>query len=232
MSTAASQVFSQSEATAAERRMLFHLTNTADGSNATGKAIAGADFVISKNGAAFANAAGVVTELASGWYQMEFAAADLDTKGALACLVTEAGCDPVRVVHRVQSFDQYANQVSLVDGSLTAAKLSSDALAAISAPTQTTTKGFTLSANGNVATSMDQAVDVNVEATGTWDGGSLQVQTTEDPGAAVPVWTNRGAAITANGTVTVQGPHNAVRAVLTGATTPDLAVNFVIRKRA
>jgi hypothetical protein len=111
MSTAAPQTFKLSEETAAQRRFVFHLTNTADGTNATGKTLAGADLSGSKNGAAFANLAGSVTELTNGWYYLELAAADLDTVGVLAVLITESGCDPVRAVHNVVATDQYVTDV-------------------------------------------------------------------------------------------------------------------------
>ena len=77
--------FTQSEATAAQATWCFYLANVADGSAATGKTIATTDFKISKNGAAYGNATGTVTEMSLGWYKMVFAAADLDTIGALAC---------------------------------------------------------------------------------------------------------------------------------------------------
>jgi hypothetical protein len=109
MSTARNRQYKLSEETAAERVMLFHLTNTADGTNATGKTIAGADFILSKNGAAFGNAAGTVTELSVGWYTMAFAAADLGTAGDLAYVISESGCDTIRGVHEVVPLDAYVS---------------------------------------------------------------------------------------------------------------------------
>lgn len=106
MSTASPHKYKQSEETAAERVMLFHLTNTSGGTDATAKTIAGADFIISKNGAAFGNAAGVVTELSAGWYIMTFAAADLATVGDLAFVISESGCDTIRGVHTVVAADE------------------------------------------------------------------------------------------------------------------------------
>lgn len=110
MSTARNRQYKLSEETAAERVMLFHLTVTADGTNATGKTISGADFVISKNGAAFGNAAGTVTELSGGWYTMAFAAADLGTAGDLAYVISEALCDTIRGVHEVVPGDAYVSR--------------------------------------------------------------------------------------------------------------------------
>ena len=99
-------MFTQSEATAAQATWLFYLANSADGSAATGKTIATTDFKISKNGAAYGNATGTVTEASLGWYKMVFAAADLDTIGALSCeLSGESGVCPLRVVHQITAFD-------------------------------------------------------------------------------------------------------------------------------
>lgn len=103
-------VFQKDEGTAARRTWLFYLSNSADGTPATGKTIATTDFKISKNGAAFGNAAGTVTEISLGWYKMVFAAADLDTLGELACeLSGESGVDPIHVVHQVVYHDPYAD---------------------------------------------------------------------------------------------------------------------------
>lgn len=94
--------FTQSEATAAQRTWLFYLSNSADGTPATGKTLATTDFKISKNGAAFGNAVGTITEVSLGWYKMVFDAGDVDTVGALACeLSGEAGVDTLHVVHQV-----------------------------------------------------------------------------------------------------------------------------------
>jgi len=111
MSTASPMILVQSEATAARRRMLFHVTVILDGSDATGLTLDGADVTISKNGAAFGNAAGTVTELANGWYQLEFTAADLDTVGALAVRIGEALVDFVLVQHQVVVDTPYLTEV-------------------------------------------------------------------------------------------------------------------------
>jgi hypothetical protein len=49
---------------------------------------------ISKNGAAFASAAGSVTELVSGWYSIALSAADTGTLGMLALHASASGADP------------------------------------------------------------------------------------------------------------------------------------------
>jgi hypothetical protein len=111
-----SMIFQKDEATAAKRTWLFYLSNSADASAATGKTLATSDFRISKNGAAFGNAAGTITELSLGWYKIVFAAADLDTLGELACeLSGEAGVDPIHVVHKVVNHDPY-DDLAIVKG--------------------------------------------------------------------------------------------------------------------
>lgn len=46
---------------------------------------------ISKNGGAFGPAAGVVTELSVGWYNIAFTVADTNTVGSLAWSITGVG---------------------------------------------------------------------------------------------------------------------------------------------
>lgn len=131
----------QSEATAAKRTWPFYLSNTADGSPATGKTISGSDFRISKAGGAFGNAVGAVTEMSLGWYKMVFDVGDLDTVGALACeLSVEAGVDPLRVTHQVEVLDLNVATVnpgaggitssSFAAGAITAAAIATDAIGA------------------------------------------------------------------------------------------------------
>lgn len=218
MSTGNRKEMTKDEASAAERTWLFHLTLTAGGGDATGLALAGADIKLSKNGAAFANAAGVCTEIASGWYKLVLAAADVDTIGELGVLIVKATADTLRASLRVKLFDEDVATISPADGALTAAKFGADALAAISSSLKQTVKTTAITVNGNFgAVSMKNAIDAIVEITGTFDSASVQMQTTEDPAAAVPVWTNRGAAIVAAGQATVAGPHQAIRAVVSSA---------------
>lgn len=122
-------VFTQSEATAAQATWVFFLTNTADGTPATGKTISGADFKVSKAGGAFGNATGTVTEISLGWYKMVFAAGDLDTIGALACeLSVEAGVDPIHCVHQVTLLDMNIATVPLATGAITTATFAAGAI--------------------------------------------------------------------------------------------------------
>jgi hypothetical protein len=243
-----SMIFTKDEATAGERTWLFYLSNTADGTPATGKTLATTDFKISKNGAAFANAAGTVTELSLGWYKMVFAAADLDTLGHLACeLSGEAGVDTLHVAHQIVNFDLNTATVALADDGLTAAKLAADAITEIQTDLATqadveavdvkvynTTHalGTIAGATGNSAgVSMKHATKAVITATGTFDSGTITVQVCADPQAAVPVWVDvPSATLTANGSKTVNGPANAVRARLSGATAATIVVTAEVSR--
>lgn len=278
ISTGHPMSFTQSEGTAAQRTWPFYLSNTADGSPATGKTIAGSDFRISKAGGAFANAVGTVTEVSLGWYKMVFDAGDVDTLGALACeLSVESGVDPLRVTHQVIALDLNVPTVnpgtggivaaSFGAGAIDAAAIAADAIAsselastaaaeirtglatsaevaAIALATRTVNVSLgTISVDGSTSTSgtgsqymaksMLEALDVVIAASGTWNGATLTAQVCEDPTAAVPVWTNTGTPLTADGTIEIDGPHNAFRVVLSndGASTA-VAVTAAIRKPA
>lgn len=235
-------VFTKDDAAAV---WLFFLTNTADGSPATGKTIATTDFKISKAGAAFGNAAGAVTEISLGWYKMAWAAADLSALGPLACeLSGEAGVDPIHCVHQVQALNVNVATVNpgangitaatIADGAIDAATFSADASATLQTPLLTRTSNpFAIAgATGDPAMSMVDAIDCVITASGDFGGGSLQPQTCEDPKAAVPEWTNSGAALAAAGSKTITGPHNAVRAHFTGGTAAAVSVVFAQRKPA
>lgn len=235
----APRVFTKDEATAAEATVLFFLTNSADGTPATGKTISGADFKISKNGAAFGNATGTVTEVSLGWYKMVFAAADLDTAGDLACeLSAEAGVDPIHCVHKVQLFDQnaakHASTIAagdLATDSITAAAVKADAVTkiqaglastadveALSGPLKNITRVLgTLDADGSTAgVSMQGAIKAVVTLAGTWDGATVTVEYCPNPQADTPQWLAvASGAKTADGSVTVSGPVNAIRATMT-----------------
>jgi hypothetical protein len=122
-------LLTKDEATAAQRTWPFYLSNSADGTPATGKTIATTDFKISKNGAAFGNAVGTVTEMSLGWYKMVFDAGDVDTLGTLACeLSGEAGVDPIHVSHQVVAFDVNVATVAPTAGSIAAASFAAGAI--------------------------------------------------------------------------------------------------------
>lgn len=224
VSTGSPMLFSKDEATAAQRTWMFYLSNAADGTPATGKAIAGADFKVSKAGGAFGNAAGVVTEVSLGWYKMVFDAGDVDTLGALACeLSGEAGVDTLHVVHQVIAFDINTATVPLAADAIGSSQIAATAVtelqaglatsasvSAITLATRTVTKDLgsiddtdgassALNTDGAiVGTSTLDAIDVTFQIAGTWNGASAKVQTTQDASATVPVWTDYVDALTDN----------------------------------
>ncbi len=111
-------------------------------------------------------------------------------------------------------------------------------VAAITLATKTVVKslGSRTTDGSTSGISILDAIDAAVTVTGTWDSATATVECCEDPKADVPVWTayDDGAGpnpLSANGTVTVTGPHNAVRVTVSndGAAT-HLAVSVAIRK--
>lgn len=241
-SYAPEHIFTQNQATAALRTWLFHLVKSADSTDATALVPV---MTISKAGGAFAapNVGTAITELTNGWYKVVHNVADFDTAGVLGVRIAVATADTINIGHYIAALDINTATVNVPDGGLTAAKFAAAAidtttftstcLTAISAPLRSTIKTFAPTADGDFAISMDGAQDVTVEVTGGFGGGSVQVQTTEDPTPGVPVWTNRGAAINASNAASplvVTGPHNSIRAHVAGTTTPTLAVKFTIRK--
>lgn len=246
-------IFTKSQATAAKRTWLFYLSNAADGTAATGKTIAGADFLISKAGGAFGNATGTVTELTGGWYKMVFAAADLDTEGPLGIHITEAGCTPVIGGVFVSVLDLFTATVnpgaggivaaSFGAGAIDAAAVAPDAIGAselaaagaseivsalvtanaVGGATRAITKTFgplpLLNANESNYLGMENALEMVVSLAGTWDGATVTLYTSENPEAGVgALWTAvASGAKTADATVTVTGPHKAVKATMSSA---------------
>lgn len=232
-SSAGSMIFTQSEATAAQRTWVAHLTLAATGADFTGAA--GIAMTISKAGGAFAapNGSTTITELTNGWYSIVHAAADLDTIGCLGVRITGTLADTLNVTHQVSALDQNVATVNPAAGGIVAASFSSDALAAISVPLAVVNKVYALTADGDTAVSMLNCQDATVTVTGTFGSGTVQVQTTEDPTVVSPVWTNRGSGITTSNAASpllVAGPHSAVRLHLTGSTTPAIAATIALRK--
>jgi len=102
------QLMQQSEATAAQRRVLVYLVDDTDGKTAeTGVTISAGDVKISKNGAAEANHGGTWAEIATGTYYYEFTAAELDTLGFVAFKITKSGVRTFVTAAQVVSFDPY-----------------------------------------------------------------------------------------------------------------------------
>jgi hypothetical protein len=120
----------QSEATAARRRVSIYAVDATDGlTPETGLTLADADVLVSKNGAAFANGAGTIAEVANGVYTYEFAAAELDTLGALILRVFDAEMRTIVQEHQVVAFDPYATTL-IADGGITADKFAANAITA------------------------------------------------------------------------------------------------------
>jgi hypothetical protein len=102
------QLLQQSEATAAQRRILVYLVDATDGHTPeTGITFSVGDIKVSKNGAAEANHAGTVTELAGGIYYYEAAAAELDTVGYLTIRFIKTGVRTFVALCQVVPFDPY-----------------------------------------------------------------------------------------------------------------------------
>jgi len=234
-SSAGSMILTQSEATAAQRTWMFHMTLAASGADFTGGA--GIAMTISKAGAAFAavDAGTVITELANGWYKVVHAAADLDTLGCLAVRVTGTLADTLNVTHQVTALDMNVATVNPGSAGIDVSSFTVAAQNALGTPLNSVVKTVVLSADGDAAVSMLNAANVTVQITGTFGGGSAQIQTTEDPTVGSPLWTNQGSAVTTSNAASpavITGPHNAIRVHFTGSTGPTLTVTFTIRKPA
>lgn len=85
----------QSETTAALRRIPVYLVDAVDGvTPQTGLTFLAAEVQLSKNGGAFANAAGAVTEVGSGAYYYQATQAETDTLGYLMIKIAKTGVRP------------------------------------------------------------------------------------------------------------------------------------------
>lgn len=83
---------------------------------------------ISKNGAAFAGAAGVITELSFGWYNIALTTADSGTLKDLAFHCTGASCDPTDFVDQVVALDPFTATVNPGAGGITLASYAAGAI--------------------------------------------------------------------------------------------------------
>lgn len=80
------------EQVAAKRRILVYLVDDTDGKTPeTGVTLSAGDVKISKNGAAEANHAGTLTEIATGTYYYQFTAGELDTVGWVQFKLVKTG---------------------------------------------------------------------------------------------------------------------------------------------
>jgi hypothetical protein len=140
-------VFTQAEATAAQATWMFHLCLSADGTDATGLTPV---VSISKAGAAFAGAAGTVSEISGGWYKIVFTTVDLSTIGQLGVHVAVATADTLNVSHQVTLLDMNIATVPLAtgaiasttfaSGAMTSAAFATDAIAAAAVKADAVTK--------------------------------------------------------------------------------------------
>lgn len=92
---------------------------------ATGKTVT---VNISKNGAAFAGAAGTVTELAFGWYNVALTTTDTNTLKDLAFHCTAASCDPTDFCDEVVALDPFTATVNPGAGGITASTIAAGAI--------------------------------------------------------------------------------------------------------
>ncbi len=99
--------FTLTEATAAERRVYFNLVDATDGNAAeTGVTVSNTnECQISENGGAFANCTGTTTEVGSGLYYHELAAADVDTVGCHLLKIADAAAQTTITSYCVRAFD-------------------------------------------------------------------------------------------------------------------------------
>lgn len=100
--------------------ILFLMVSSTD--HVTPKTGAAPSVTLSKNGAAFAAAAGSVSEVGNGWYSLAGNATDRSTLGSLAIRATGTGADSTNLVYSIVSFDPFASlfdESNGVDANLT-----------------------------------------------------------------------------------------------------------------
>ncbi len=98
----------QSEATAAQRRILVYLVDDTDGKTPkTSITVSAGDIKIGKNGAAEANHGGTWTEIASGFYYYEFSSGECDTLGFLSFRIIKTGVRTFGKSCQVVPWDPY-----------------------------------------------------------------------------------------------------------------------------
>lgn len=116
----------QSEATAARRRVYFHLVDATDGiTPETGEAAGQSE--ISKNGAAWASTTATLTAIGNGRYYVELTAAELNTLGNVQLRYKSAATAEAIASAQVTLFDPFAAPLTaagvwsyVVEGSHTA----------------------------------------------------------------------------------------------------------------
>jgi len=84
----------------------------------TGKTGLTPTVTLSKNGAAFAAAAGAVTEISSGWYSLAGNATDRNTLGELLVHAVASGADPFDIQYAIVDYDPFAGVTTLGAGAI------------------------------------------------------------------------------------------------------------------
>jgi hypothetical protein len=106
-------------------------------------------------------------------------------------------------------------------------------VAAIDVGTKTVNVGLgTRTTDGDfTAKSMRNAIRTVITVTGTWDGATVTGYVCADPTATVPAWIPAGTPITANGTITIDGPAEAFKATVSndGAGTSLTATAAIVK---
>jgi hypothetical protein len=122
--------FTKDEATAAQRTFSIVAVDATDGLTLEpGLTYAGADNTISKNGGAFGNLAGTVTEIAStGVYKVELAAGDVDTLGTAIVKFVDAAARTIWVTFQVIALDLNVATVNPGAGGITTASFAAGAI--------------------------------------------------------------------------------------------------------
>jgi len=219
----------QNETTAALRRWPIRMVQSADHSTpSTGLTFSAGDIKISKNGAAEANHAGTVTELASGLYYYEASAGEVDTAGFMTARFSKAGADMFVALLQVQAdplnlavptspvadsvYDRL-RRLTEADGTAQAGAASTITLAGTASATDNIYNGNVVSLVGGTGLGQSARIVSYV--------GSTKVATIEPAWTVQPDNTSKYI-ITAQGWVKVSGGVNTFDSLLT-ATNVELA---------
>lgn len=207
-------IITASEATAAQRTFTFEAVDATDGfTPETAHTYAGAEVQVSKNGGAFATAAGVATQISTtGVFTFVAAVADVDTIGEALFRFADASSRTVLVACQIAAFDlNVALTAQIIADAFTETRTRTRRVSILNAVGGAVIDGAETCRGIEVL----QALRTVIAVSGTFDSTSVQVQTNADP-AGGHAWVNSGSPVTANGQVTVTGPVGAVRAVTSG----------------
>lgn len=130
--------------------MLFLMTLEAD--HVTGAAGLTPTVTLSKNGGAFAAAAGAVTGIGSGWYSLAGNATDRDTLGELALHASAATADPADQRYVIVPWDPFDANQGLANLDATVGSRESEASASTRATTDQTEHDATQAAIAAIPT--------------------------------------------------------------------------------